>query len=174
QGQRGSVPPARGDTGTERCSHSYWSSTTKDVMAAYRIALKLRATRSAAQGCGTTVRARQGANTPFPLKRSPPASFKRLLGRCSLKLTPAGTHAPPRERALTGHILTPAVQAPRRIPPLPKAQRALHHRSLEERCRTPRADPPPAPPNRHPILSRSAPPSTEERREPPAQQGSDC
>src|SRR5205809_7734133 len=24
---------------------------------------------------------RQGHNTPFPLKRSPPASFKRLLGR---------------------------------------------------------------------------------------------
>src|SRR5437899_1425362 len=43
---------------------------------------KLRATRPPAQGCGTTVRARQGANTPFPLRRSPPASFKRLLGRC--------------------------------------------------------------------------------------------
>ncbi len=27
------------------------------------------------------VRARQGANTPLPLERSPPVSFKRLLGR---------------------------------------------------------------------------------------------
>ncbi len=26
------------------------------------------------------MRARQGANTPVPLERSPPASFKRLLG----------------------------------------------------------------------------------------------
>ena len=25
---------------------------------------------------------RQGHNTPLPLRRSPPASFKRLLGRC--------------------------------------------------------------------------------------------
>src|SRR3989442_451948 len=45
-------------------------------------ALKLRV-----QGRWTTVRARQGTNTPLPLKRSPPArkrsppaSFKRLLG----------------------------------------------------------------------------------------------
>ena len=29
---------------------------------------------------GRTVRARQGTITPFPLKRSPPVSFKRLLG----------------------------------------------------------------------------------------------
>ena len=29
----------------------------------------------------TTVRARQGHNTPLPLERSPPASFKRMLGR---------------------------------------------------------------------------------------------
>src|SRR2546426_3832386 len=43
-------------------------------------ALKLRATRPPAQGKWTTVRARQGTNTPVPLERSPPASFKRLLG----------------------------------------------------------------------------------------------
>src|SRR5438477_2684979 len=46
-----------------------------------RIALKLRATRPPAQECWTTVRARQGTNTPVPLRRSPPGSFKRLLGR---------------------------------------------------------------------------------------------
>src|SRR5439155_20331165 len=38
------------------------------------------ATRSPAQGCGTKSVPRQGHNTPLPLKRSPPASFKRLLG----------------------------------------------------------------------------------------------
>src|SRR5438445_11970305 len=47
---------------------------------AYRIALKLRATRPPAQACWTTGRAGQGHNTPRPLERSPPASFKRLLG----------------------------------------------------------------------------------------------
>src|SRR5881296_2141265 len=31
-------------------------------------------------GGGRQSAPRQGANTPFPLKRSPPASFKRLLG----------------------------------------------------------------------------------------------
>src|SRR5439155_3940128 len=45
--------------------------------AAYRIALKLRATRSPAQGCGTNSVPRQGHNTPLPSERSPPASFKR-------------------------------------------------------------------------------------------------
>src|SRR5437016_14340878 len=44
------------------------------------LALKLRATRPPAQGCGTKSVPRQGHNTPFPLERSPPASFKRLLG----------------------------------------------------------------------------------------------
>src|SRR6266705_4853322 len=47
--------------------------------AAYRIALKLRATRPPAQGRGTKSVPRQGHNTPIPLRRSPPASFKRLL-----------------------------------------------------------------------------------------------
>src|SRR6266550_1178507 len=42
--------------------------------------LKVRATRPPAPGWMTSVRARQGANTPLPLRRSPPASFKRLLG----------------------------------------------------------------------------------------------
>src|SRR5437660_10629902 len=44
------------------------------------IALKLRATHASAQGWWTKSRARQGHNTPLPLERSPPASFKRLLG----------------------------------------------------------------------------------------------
>src|SRR6266550_5814015 len=44
------------------------------------MALKLRATRPPAQGCGTKSVPRQGHNTPLPLERSPPASFKRLLG----------------------------------------------------------------------------------------------
>src|SRR5204862_7518418 len=48
--------------------------------AAYRIALKLRATRPPAQGRWTKSVPRQGHNTPLPLRRSPPASFKRLLG----------------------------------------------------------------------------------------------
>src|SRR5437773_1689582 len=39
----------------------------------------VRATRPPAQECWTTVRARQGTNTPFPLGRSTPVSFKRLL-----------------------------------------------------------------------------------------------
>src|SRR5438309_617306 len=39
-----------------------------------------RATRPPAQGCGTQSVPRQGHNTPLPLERSPPASFKRLLG----------------------------------------------------------------------------------------------
>src|SRR5881398_2426206 len=42
--------------------------------------LKVRATRPLAQGCGTKSVPRQGHNTPFPLERSPPVSFKRLLG----------------------------------------------------------------------------------------------
>src|SRR5438132_1605209 len=42
--------------------------------------LKVRATRPPAQGRGTKSVPRQGHNTPLPLKRSPPASFKRLLG----------------------------------------------------------------------------------------------
>src|SRR6266705_3530341 len=47
--------------------------------AAYRIALKLRATRPPAQGCGTKSVPRQGHNAPIPLERSRLGSFKRLL-----------------------------------------------------------------------------------------------
>src|SRR5205807_9819317 len=54
---------------------------TSKKSAAQRIALKLRATRSPAQGCGTKSVPRQGHNTPLPLERPPPVSFKRLLGR---------------------------------------------------------------------------------------------
>src|SRR2546421_11762641 len=54
--------------------------TTLFRSAAKRIALKLRATRSPAQGRWTKSVPRQGHNTPIPFKRSPPASFKRLLG----------------------------------------------------------------------------------------------
>src|SRR5438445_438757 len=46
--------------------------------------LKLRATRSPAQGRGTKSVPRQGHNTPLPLERAPPGSFKRLLGRRTL------------------------------------------------------------------------------------------
>src|SRR5947207_6004129 len=46
---------------------------------------KLRATHSPAQGCGTKSVPRQGHNTPLPLKRSPPVSFKRLLGAAATR-----------------------------------------------------------------------------------------
>src|SRR5947207_5767619 len=51
---------------------------------------KLRATHRPAQGCGTKSVPRQGHNTPLPLKRTAPASFKRLLGSgiSSPKLAP--------------------------------------------------------------------------------------
>src|SRR5205807_9347519 len=42
--------------------------------------LKLRATRAPAQGRWTNSPCTPGHNTPLPLERSPPASFKRLLG----------------------------------------------------------------------------------------------
>src|SRR5438093_8049946 len=71
---------ARGAARTDRTKELTGEVFVGRQRAAQRIALKLRATRALAQGCGTTVGARQGANTPFPLKRSPPASFKRLLG----------------------------------------------------------------------------------------------
>src|SRR5439155_11646703 len=47
--------------------------------AAKRLALNLRATRSPAQDRRTKSVPRQGHNTPLPLKRSPPVSFKRML-----------------------------------------------------------------------------------------------
>src|SRR2546422_9259799 len=45
----------------------------------------LRATRPPAQECGTQSVPPKGHNTPLPLKRSPPVSFKRLLGRTGLR-----------------------------------------------------------------------------------------
>src|SRR5206468_2206870 len=45
-----------------------------------RIALKLRATRPPAQEYWTNSPCPPGHNAPLPLRRSPPASFKRLLG----------------------------------------------------------------------------------------------
>src|SRR2546426_4139055 len=50
------------------------------IRAVQRIAIKLRAPRAPAQGRWTKSVPRQGHNTPLPLKRSPPGSFKRLLG----------------------------------------------------------------------------------------------
>src|SRR5947199_8901169 len=47
------------------------------------MAFKLGASRAAAAGWGTKSACRHGHNTPLPLKRSPPASFKRLLGGTS-------------------------------------------------------------------------------------------
>src|SRR5712691_6246114 len=67
------------------------------------------------------LRARQGANTPLPLERSPPASFKRLLGT---RPTSA----------------LPALPAPR-LSGVHPLDRWLHKRSLEgrEKCLRPRA-----------------------------------
>src|SRR5207302_6757367 len=72
--------PARGAARTDRTKELTGEAFVGRQRAASRIALKLRATRPPAQGVGTTVGARQGATTPVPLKRSPPGSFKRLLG----------------------------------------------------------------------------------------------
>src|SRR2546426_9218881 len=44
----------------------------RSPLTAQRLALKLRATRPPAKGCGH--------NTPLPLERSPSASFRRMLG----------------------------------------------------------------------------------------------
>src|SRR5438094_9943710 len=58
-------------------SYGDWSS---DVCSSDLTTLRRRATRPPAQGRGTKSVPRQGHNTPLPLKRSPPGSFKRLLG----------------------------------------------------------------------------------------------
>jgi len=73
----GESPPA-----TEKASESHANTTSGTCGTLYgrTWASLLVATRSPAQVCGTDVRARRGANTPLPLRRSPPASFKRLLG----------------------------------------------------------------------------------------------
>src|SRR3989442_8003392 len=82
----------RGPTGPKSAQAAMADKQPKDIAsreglmggcrggAAYRIVFKLGATRSPAQGWWTSVRARPGHNTPLPLERSPPASFKRLLG----------------------------------------------------------------------------------------------
>src|SRR5437762_14009997 len=44
--------------------------------------------RSPAQGCRTQSVPRQGHNTPLPLERSAPASFKRLLGSVPPRAAP--------------------------------------------------------------------------------------
>src|SRR5207244_3400002 len=49
--------------------------------ASQRTALKLRATRPQGALMSNDSSCPLGHNTPIPLERSPPASFKRLLGR---------------------------------------------------------------------------------------------
>src|SRR5437899_11418007 len=52
-------------------------------VSAERIALKLRATRPAAQGKMGDIPSPPGRNAPVLLERSPPGSFKRLLDSAS-------------------------------------------------------------------------------------------
>src|SRR5438132_805274 len=66
--------------------------------------LKVRATRPPAQGRGTKAVPRQGYNTPFPLERSAPPSFKRLLGAAATG--PLGSFSP-RHR---NRLLSPRTQ----------------------------------------------------------------
>src|SRR5438445_6935821 len=68
--------------------------------------LKLRATRPPAEGRGTKSVPRQGHNTPLPLKRSPPASFKRLLGSCPDDTYDA--HCPREDSNLHGDFSPPS------------------------------------------------------------------
>src|SRR5207244_7322874 len=68
---------------TASMAQTFFNMDTSEAMpsaAAYRIALTLGAPHKPAQGCGTKAVPRQGHNTPLPLERSPPVSFKRLLG----------------------------------------------------------------------------------------------
>src|SRR3989442_1135747 len=62
------------------------------------MALKLRATRSPAQEWWTNVLCPPGHNTPLPLERSPPVSFKRLLDG-ALRPDARARRAPPGGRA---------------------------------------------------------------------------
>src|SRR5438132_11353632 len=61
-------------------------------------ALELGATPSPALGRGRTSVPRQGHNTPLPLRRSTPASFKRLLGGRPTRSAPAIPTARSEER----------------------------------------------------------------------------
>src|SRR5438445_12118386 len=81
--------------------------------------LKLRATRPPAQGRGTKSVPRQGHNTPVPLERSPPARFKRLLGRR-------------RGGKLPQVLQTPTVRCP--LPESPHGDRPEERRE-GDRCR---------------------------------------
>src|SRR5437016_9450121 len=79
--------------------------------------LKVRATRPPAQGRGTKSVPRQGHNTPLPLKRSPPASFKRLLGgRLSMAAVQASTRRTCKQKD--------APLPPRPTPEFPKLTRS--------------------------------------------------
>jgi hypothetical protein len=74
----------------------------------------LRATRPPAQGCWTQSVPCRGHNTPFPLERSLPASFKRLLGRMGReRCSERGNHSP-RARRDKGRFIA----VPRRAYPL--------------------------------------------------------
>src|SRR5438876_4463627 len=59
------------------------------------------ATRHPAQGCWTNSPCPPGHNTPAPLERSPPASFKRLLGS-SIAIKTSGRVGPRGHPALAG------------------------------------------------------------------------
>src|SRR5437016_13203482 len=67
-----------------------------------RIALKLRATRPPAQEYWTNSPCPPGHNAPLPLRRSPPASFERLLAG-SIAITTSRTVAPSTNPPLAGH-----------------------------------------------------------------------
>src|SRR5438094_7630993 len=84
-------------------SYGDWSS---DVCSSDLTTLRRRATRPPAQGRGTKSVPRQGHNPPLPLSRSPPGSFKRLLGGAAPALHrashPPSSAAPPRRRGQLG------------------------------------------------------------------------
>src|SRR6266568_4739020 len=73
------------------------------------MALKLRATRPRAHRSLNDSSCAPAHNTPLPLERSPPASFKRMLGCRKTK-----TGGPPRLKAPTRHRLLTYVMIPER------------------------------------------------------------
>src|SRR5256885_10174035 len=88
--------------------------------------LKLRATRPLAQESLDVSPCPTGHSTPFPLERSPPASFKRLLGCCvighELNQAQEGAEALSYELLLSCHSVNQQVygyfshhSAPRRV-----------------------------------------------------------
>src|SRR5439155_7495092 len=64
----------------------------------------MRAISRPTQEWWTIARARQGANTPVPLERYAPASFKRSLGRCP---TPDVVRSSSRETRARGILCKP-------------------------------------------------------------------